>query len=240
MLKNKWAVFLALFVGCQSVPKSEDQIRVENYLNQNLFVFEDLRDLSSGSSKIKFERNGGVLYYPMYQSSNLLGSYAGTPVSWRFDGSDLIVKFAYETHRGKRILDFKIPGGYGKENKTCSLEKTEAYAWRFSKEKENEYYSKTLFFAHDIDAVVQECSTLFERQDGERLKYLSGKFGKKYAKLILNKQFAIGMTKAMVIESIGEAETVNRTVTSHSVSEQWVYDNVYLYFDGNILRSFQD
>jgi len=52
----------------------------------------------------------------------------------------------------------------------------------------------------------------------------------------------IGMTEEEVINSSwGEPQSKNRTVTSISVREQWVYPNYkYLYFKDGILISFQD
>ncbi|PSL41166.1 hypothetical protein B0H99_103302 [Planomicrobium soli] len=53
---------------------------------------------------------------------------------------------------------------------------------------------------------------------------------------------AIGMTTEEVENSSwGKPQSVNRTVTANSVSEQWVYPNYkYLYFENEILTSFQD
>ncbi|MBV6494850.1 MAG: hypothetical protein LDLANPLL_02887 [Turneriella sp.] len=77
----------------------------------------------------------------------------------------------------------------------------------------------------------------------KRLLEVTKKFGKKYAELITDHKVTVGMTKEMVIESFGEAKYVNRTVTVHGTSEQWVYEDLgtqYLYFTGNKLTAFQD
>lgn len=52
----------------------------------------------------------------------------------------------------------------------------------------------------------------------------------------------IGMTTEEVEKSTwGKPQSVNRTVTSNSISEQWVYPNYkYLYFEDGIMTSFQD
>lgn len=52
----------------------------------------------------------------------------------------------------------------------------------------------------------------------------------------------IGMTKAQALKSCwGKPESVNRTTTAYSVSEQWVYGyGSYLYFTNGRLTAIQD
>lgn len=52
----------------------------------------------------------------------------------------------------------------------------------------------------------------------------------------------IGMTREQVEESLwGKPNKINRTVTSSTVKEQWVYGSgQYLYFTDGIMTSFQD
>ncbi|OXS68676.1 hypothetical protein B1B04_19610 [Lysinibacillus sp. KCTC 33748] len=52
----------------------------------------------------------------------------------------------------------------------------------------------------------------------------------------------IGMRKEEVLESKwGKPKDVNRTTTSNSINEQWVYDNYkYLYFEDGILTTIQE
>jgi len=49
----------------------------------------------------------------------------------------------------------------------------------------------------------------------------------------------LGMTKQMAKDSKGDPWNINTTVTQIGVSEQWVYDSLYLYFDNGILTSWQ-
>jgi hypothetical protein len=57
---------------------------------------------------------------------------------------------------------------------------------------------------------------------------------------ILKGNVQIGMSREMVKATWGEPENINRTVGSWGVHEQWIYGNTYLYFENNILTSFQD
>ncbi len=69
----------------------------------------------------------------------------------------------------------------------------------------------------------------------------------KLKQTVLAKKIVIGMNKDEVLFSWGEATDVNRTVNALGSSEQWVYGSEgryssanYLYFDGDILTSWQD
>ncbi len=65
------------------------------------------------------------------------------------------------------------------------------------------------------------------------------KFGISNWNLILQGKVAIGMTKEMAIFSWSEPQKINKTITSNSVSEQWVYDGSYLYFRNGKLYAIQ-
>jgi sRNA-binding protein len=58
--------------------------------------------------------------------------------------------------------------------------------------------------------------------------------------LIKSKKMQLGMTKEQVIFSWGKPEQINRSVGSWGVHEQWVYGGTYLYFENDVLISWQD
>jgi len=62
----------------------------------------------------------------------------------------------------------------------------------------------------------------------------------RFAELIQQHRFAVGMTADQVRESIGPPSRINRTVGRNYTSEQWIYSETYLYLDNGVLRSFQD
>ena len=76
----------------------------------------------------------------------------------------------------------------------------------------------------------------------KRERDLIKKYGSHYGKMISEGRFAVGMTKDMLIESIGRPNDINRTVGSWGVHEQWVYDiyDLYIYFENGKVTSFQD
>ncbi len=66
------------------------------------------------------------------------------------------------------------------------------------------------------------------------------KLKKKFKDAISEGSVILGMTKEMVIASVGYPNDINRTVGSWGVHEQWVYYSYYLYFENDILTSWQD
>ena len=48
------------------------------------------------------------------------------------------------------------------------------------------------------------------------------------------------MTRELATISLGSPNDINRTVGSWGVHEQWVYYNLYLYFENGILTSYQN
>ena len=97
--------------------------------------------------------------------------------------------------------------------------------------KLNEYY----------DNIEQEKELKKVVKEKERIKLMTKKYGKKWGKIVANKEIMVGMTKAMVIDSWGKPDDINRSVGSWGVYEQWVYgDGQYLYFENGKLTSWQD
>lgn len=73
---------------------------------------------------------------------------------------------------------------------------------------------------------------------------LEKQYIKKYGQNTYNKlkkgYYWIGMSREMATISLGRPNDINRTVGSWGVHEQWVYDDLYLYFENGKLTSYQD
>ena len=78
-----------------------------------------------------------------------------------------------------------------------------------------------------------------KRSNKLKKKYIS-KYGERIYTKLKNGYYWIGMDKEMAKISLGEPNDINRTVTNYGVNEQWVYDGIYLYFEDDVLTSFQD
>jgi hypothetical protein len=90
-------------------------------------------------------------------------------------------------------------------------------------------------FGKDKDGNDLKISAFTGKKAGEyRNKFGSGNFD-----LILKGKVKIGMTKKMCKLSWGEPDDINSTISSGRNTEQWVYNENYLYFDGNKLTTIQ-
>lgn len=69
---------------------------------------------------------------------------------------------------------------------------------------------------------------------------LISKYGKNIGVKIYNKQAELGMTSAMISTIMGKPNEINRSGGSWGIHEQWIYDNIYLYFENDTLKSWQD
>jgi hypothetical protein len=72
----------------------------------------------------------------------------------------------------------------------------------------------------------------------QKAKYES-QFGAEKFNKILKGDVVIGMTKEMCKLSWGEPKSINETTTAGKNSEQWVYEQNYLYFDNGTLTAIQ-
>ncbi len=109
---------------------------------------------------------------------------------------------------------------------------------------EEKYYELSLILensnseqlAFSMDNVLKGIYFAFPKVEADKYKQ---KFGEENWNLVLNGKVKIGMTKEMCELSWGEPKDVNNTITSGNKSEQWVYENNYLYFDNNKLTAIQ-
>lgn len=79
-----------------------------------------------------------------------------------------------------------------------------------------------------------------ERELARRRETLLARgWSRSFVDLVLRREVAIGMTRAMVEASWGRPEGVNTTTTASGTSEQWVYGSSYLYFSNGVLTTIQ-
>lgn len=73
----------------------------------------------------------------------------------------------------------------------------------------------------------------------KRLKELTALYGPDKAKKLINGELWIGMTVSEAIESKGTPKRINETVTADGKKQQFVYDDLYLYFEKGVLTTYQ-
>lgn len=96
------------------------------------------------------------------------------------------------------------------------------------------YKGKKTIVSHDV--VIDNANLAFTVKESKKL---ITRFGLSNFKSILEEKVSLGMTKEMVIFSWGKPNDINKTITKSSVSEQWIYEDNYLYFEGDKLTAIQ-
>jgi|688.fasta_scaffold603931_1 hypothetical protein len=93
----------------------------------------------------------------------------------------------------------------------------------------------------ESDSIEKKENLALHKDIVPRIEKLTKVFGATNAKRIMNGEIWLGMTANMAVQSWGRPEKVNRTVGSFGAHEQWVYpSNRFLYFENDILKSWQD
>ena len=115
--------------------------------------------------------------------------------------------------------------------------------WNLKIAKENEIKENEI--KDEKDRIVNEEREKIEKvekkkkEKKERLAYLKKKFGKD-AEKILNGNCWIGMSKSALLESLGNPETINKSVSKWGINEQFVYSySVYVYLENGVVTSYQ-
>lgn len=103
--------------------------------------------------------------------------------------------------------------------------------FRLRKEKEDAEKKR---LENEKETAIQKQKELEYRQSILR------QFGKETGQKLLEGYYWIGMTAKMAKISLGEPRSINRTVGSWGVHEQWVYYSLYLYFEDGIVTSYQN
>jgi hypothetical protein len=98
-----------------------------------------------------------------------------------------------------------------------------------------------LYFDYAKSLDDKEIKEKLQAKDKKRLDELIEKYGKWASERIVEEKIWIGMTEEMLLESLGRPNDINRTVTSNSVSKQYVYPNYrYVYVVNGKVTAFQD
>ena len=103
--------------------------------------------------------------------------------------------------------------------------------FRIKKEKEDE---EKKMIENNKQTAIQK------QKQNEYRQGILNKYGNVTGQKLLDGYYWIGMTSEMAKISLGAPRSINRTVGSWGVHEQWVYYSMYLYFEKGILTSYQD
>lgn len=79
-----------------------------------------------------------------------------------------------------------------------------------------------------------------EKEIEEWKKGVIAKYGNKVGQKLVDGYYWVGMTAEMARVSLGEPETINKSVGTWGVHEQWVYGSIYLYIEKGKVASYQN
>jgi hypothetical protein len=261
---------IMLFLYCKSVNVRQANTRdlnqgIYNEIVGTSYYLTDGYDLHSGNIyQIVFYKTGEILYNTYYSDTGkstgfVLPEFYGSRIfsNWEImdDGKVRLTDTWSKLYLMEPMEDEDVKEGDTEEkvkifefwsardnNKPPICVAPRSIVRGFTITEIGHSISNALYLTSDIEGLKKYCKGYATNIRKSRLANLRRRFGNKYAPLILDGLIAIGMTKEMVIESIGEPTETYRTVTVRGVSEQWFYryPGSYLYFLGNKLYSFQD
>lgn len=112
--------------------------------------------------------------------------------------------------------------------------------WIQPSEEINRYIANKKIIEKDI--IAENANRLNNQKiaaDKKKEQSLINKLGLKVYNSLREGHFWLGMTDEMAKIAFGEPKEINETVGSWGKHEQWVYNNIYLYFENGKLTSYQ-
>lgn len=236
LLKKISALELEIKIKTDSLISSKEQLKL---LEQKKFL-SDQSEKAGGFTlltTIKFDANVYESTYPPF--IKLFNVSAGDTVRLTdyFKGYWLVNKESLYGYVNDLFVNENIEITRFKS----ALEEKNA---DYNRKKQLEYTIKDKAISDSLRLENEKKSAELEKkltaQRAELEKKLTVKFGSKVAKDLVVGRVWMGMTEEMAEYSWGRPQTINRSVGSWGVSEQWVYGvGNYLYFGNGKLTSWQ-
>jgi hypothetical protein len=132
-----------------------------------------------------------------------------------------------------KILDTRISGN---TMVLISNGRVESYVNLNELQISEKFRKKIAEMAIEREKDIQEAR---DKVYAKRHEMLLKKYGKSIYERVMKGELWIGMTAEMAIDGIGKPQSVNTTVTQFGKSEQWVYEDRYLYFEKGNLTAWQ-
>jgi len=199
-----------------------EYILLADSLTRNIlnYVSDSLLVVNIGKSEILRSKPsifGDVIYTTVKKEKAIVVDY----------GENAYYKICIDSNCGY-VKDFSLKYS-GLENSDLAIKLVNEL--KYKKEKDA--------ILKEIDDAIAESDNKKEELANIEKSYIK-KYGEKtYAKL-KEHYYWIGMTKEMATISLGRPSDINRTVGSWGVHEQWIYSNIYLYFENGTLTSYQN
>ncbi|WP_138484599.1 SH3 domain-containing protein [Dyadobacter bucti] len=129
--------------------------------------------------------------------------------------------------------------GYLSELYITDTDETKILKKELQKQYESQRDSVRKATPKDYELSDRERQAIKEKFEQEIKEAVIEKYGHITAQQLFSHFYWIGMTSDMAQISLGTPTTINRSVGSWGKNEQWVYENLYLYFENGKLTSYQ-
>lgn len=142
-----------------------------------------------------------------------------------YDGDYVKVKLLNKNISGY-VLTFALERSTDLTNYINAIVKTRLDEWRKDIEENHEKDKKISYEKR-------------KASNEERRSAIIKKYGASVGQKIINKEYWLGMTTEQARDSQGSPDSINESVGSWGVKQQWVYYELYLYFENGVLKSYQ-
>ena len=130
--------------------------------------------------------------------------------------------------------------GYMSEMYINETENVKKFKSELQKQNEGLLVKKKAEESNKLKIAHERKIALMIQKKKEYRQEIINKYGKKTGQKLLDGYYWIGMTDDMALISLGHPESINKTVGTWGVHEQWVYKSIYLYFENGKLTSYQN
>lgn len=187
--------------------------------------------------------------------SQIQGAKISIPASVKMDGNvrksnDPLSEILTNVHKadtvtltgyqdGYWIISHSSLLGYLSELYVTETDETNILKKELQKQYEAQRDSLRKAAPKDHELSYQERQAIREKYEKETRDAVIKKYGHVTAQQLFSHLYWIGMTSDMAQISLGAPRTINRSVGSWGNNEQWVYENMYLYFENGKLTNYQ-
>ncbi|MCF0070241.1 hypothetical protein LZD49_07140 [Dyadobacter sp. CY261] len=92
----------------------------------------------------------------------------------------------------------------------------------------------------DRELLLQKIEKEIEVEAALWRKKMIGKYGKTVGQKVIDGYYWVGMSAGMARDGLGDPMSINKSVGNWGIHEQWVYPDMYLYFENGKLASYQN
>ena len=242
--------FACFFAGCASANSRARNPEVYDILIGQVFVFKDLGQMVHGG-EFHFYENGQIANKSNpVQFGRLFREKTSVPKAWAFtsrgeleltleNGTKLVGKFGSGTEfSGQSAIRYSSSSTAALSD-SCFVPRSLAITISGWIGDDGTLAMIPISFTKDKVALISACEAYRSESKKSRTGEISKKYGKRYAQLIIDGKTAVGMTKEMVIESLGETNTFIGDPDANGEYQAWVYEKLgkILYFQDNKLKS---